>query len=164
MTDFDKQRAEILSSLKKTNEEMEKQQEMFLASWKRTSEEMEKQQLKMAASWKEMSMDAERQFAEMMKECKISSNYKNSGLDFCAKECIVQQLIMLRNYYAMVDKDLRKRYRNIQGKKEHSCELRELVRAVKTIDKLYYQVNDMIKELQSTEKFQRKLGSKKNNK
>ena len=41
MTDFDKQRTEILSSLKKTNEEMEKQQEMFLASWKRTSEEME---------------------------------------------------------------------------------------------------------------------------
>lgn len=146
MTDFDKQHAEILSSLKKTNEEMEKQQQ------------------KMAASWKEMSMDAERQFAEMMKECKISSSYKNSGLDFCAKECIVQQLIMLRYYYAMVDKDLRKRYRNIQGKKEHSCELRELVSAVKTIDKLYYQVNDKIKELQSTEKFQRKLGSKKNNK
>lgn len=164
MTDFDKQRAEILSSLKKTNEEMEKQQEMFLASWKRTSEEMEKQQQKMAASWKEMSMDAERQFAEMMKECKISSNYKNSGLDSCTKECIAQQLIMLKNYYAMIDKDLRKRYRSIQGKKEHACELRELVSAVKTIDKLYYQVNDMIKELQSTEKFQRKLGSKKNNK
>lgn len=164
MTDFDKEYDEMLSSWKKMNEEMEKQQEMFLASWKKTNEEMEKQQLKMAASWKEMSRDAERQFAEMMEECKISSSYKNSGLDSCTKECIAQQLIMLKNYYAMIDKELRKRYRSIQGKKEHACELRELVSAVKTIDKLYYQVNDMIKGLQSTDKFQRRLKTKKDNK
>lgn len=169
MTSFDKQRDEMQLSWEKTKKEMEKQQEMFLESWKKTSEEMEKQQLRMTASWKEMSRDAERQFSKMMEEYKktygtIIFDYKFPGLDSCAKECITQQLIMQRNYYAMIDKELRKRYRSIQGRKEYTCELRELVSAVKTIDKLYYQVNDMIKELQSTEKFQRKLGSKKNNK
>lgn len=151
MTSFDKQRDEVQLSWEKTRKEMEKQQEMFLDSWKKTSEEME------------------RQFAEMMEEYKktygtITFDYKFPGLDSCAKECIMQQLIMQRNYYAMIDKELRKRYRSIQGRKEYTCELRELVSAIKTIDKLYYQVNDMIKELQNTNNFQRRLKTKKDNK
>lgn len=151
MTNFDKQRDEMQLSWEKTKKEMEKQQEMFLESWKKTREEME------------------RQFSEMMEEYKktygtITFDYKFPGLDSCTKECIMQQLIMQRNYYAMIDKELRERYRSIQGKKDYTCELRELVSAIKTIDKLYYQVNDMIKELQSTDKFQRRLKTKKNNK
>lgn len=151
MTNFDKQCDEMQLSWEKTKKEMEKQQEMFLESWKKTREEME------------------RQFSEMMEEYKktygtIIFDYKFPGLDSCTKECIMQQLIMQRNYYAMIDKELRERYRSIQGRKEYTCELRELVSAIKTIDKLYYQVNDMIKELQSTDKFQRRLKTKKNNK
>lgn len=150
MTSFDKQRDEVQLSWEKTRKEMKNQQEMFLDSWKKTSEEME------------------RQFAEMMEEYKktygtITFDYKFPGLDSCAKECIMQQLIMQRNYYAMIDKELRKRYRSIQGRKEYTCELRELVSAIKTIDKLYYQVNDMIKELQN-KPVQRRLETKKNSK
>lgn len=169
MTSFDKQRDEMQLSWEKTKKEMEKQQEMFLESWKKTSKEMERQQLRMTASWKEMSRDVERQFSEMMEEYKktygaITFDYKFPGLDSCTKECIMQQLIIQRNYYAMIDKELRERYRSIQGRKEYTRELRELFSAIKTIDKLYYQVNDMIKELQSTDKFQRRLKTKKNSK
>lgn len=102
----------------------------------------------------------------MIEECKktygtIAFDYKFPSLDSCTKECITQQLVMLRDYYAVLDKDLRKRYRSIQGKKGHAYELKDLVSAVKTIDKLYYRVNDMIKDLQKESKpIQRKLESK----
>mgnify|MGYP004576634785 CR=1 FL=1 len=148
MTDFDKQ-----------HDEMQ-------LSWEKTKKEMERQQLRMLADWKEISKDAERQFSKMIKECKktygtIAFDYKFPSLDSCTKECITQQLVMLRDYYAVLDKDLRKRYRSIQGKKEHAYELKDLVSAVKTIDKLYYRVNDMIKDLQKESKpIQRKLESK----
>lgn len=148
MTDFDKQHDEMQLSWEKTKKEMERQQEMFLESWKKTSEEME------------------RQFSKMIEECKktygtIAFDYKFPSLDSCTKECITQQLVMLRDYYAVLDKDLRKRYRSIQGKKGHAYELKDLVSAVKTIDKLYYRVNDMIKDLQKESKpIQRKLESK----
>ncbi|CDA60628.1 unknown [Clostridium sp. CAG:524] len=166
MTDFDKQHDEMQLSWEKTKKEMERQQEMFLESWKKTSEEMDRQQLRMLADWKEMSKDAERQFSKMIEECKktygtIAFDYKFPSLDSCTKECITQQLVMLRDYYAVLDKDLRKRYRSIQGKKGHAYELKDLVSAVKTIDKLYYRVNDMIKDLQKESKpIQRKLESK----
>lgn len=148
MTDFDKQHDEMQLSWEKTKVEMQRQQEMFLESWKMTSEEME------------------RQFSKMIEECKktygtIAFDYKFPSLDSCTKECITQQLVMLRDYYAVLDKDLRKRYRSIQGKKGHAYELKDLVSAVKTIDKLYYRVNDMIKDLQKESKpIQRKLESK----
>lgn len=148
MTDFDKQHDEMQLSWEKTKVEMQRQQEMFLESWKKTSEEME------------------RQFSKMIEECKktygtIAFDYKFPSLDSCTKECITQQLVMLRDYYAVLDKDLRKRYRCIQGKKGHAYELKDLVSAVKTIDKLYYRVNDMIKDLQKESKpIQRKLESK----
>ena len=124
MTDFDKQHDEMQLSWEKTKVEMQRQQEMFLESWKKTSEEME------------------RQFSKMIEECKktygtIAFDYKFPSLDSCTKECITQQLVMLRDYYAVLDKDLRKRYRSIQGKKGHAYELKDLVSAVKTIDKLY---------------------------
>lgn len=151
MTTFDKQRDEMQLSWEKTKKEMEKQQEMFLESWKKTCEEMERQFLKMMEEYKKTYGT-------------ITFDYKFPYLDSCTKECIMQQLIMQRNYYAMIDKELRERYRSIQGRKEYTCELRELVSAIKTIDKLYYQVNDMIKELQSTDKYQRRLKTKKNNK
>ena len=166
MTDFDKQHDEMQLSWEKTKKEMQRQQEMFLESWKKTSEEMDRQQLRMLADWKEISKDAERQFSKMIEECKktygtIAFDYKFPSLDSCTKECITQQLVMLRDYYAVLDKDLRKRDRSIQGKKEHAYELKDLVSAVKTIDKLYYRVNDMIKDLQKESKpIQRKLESK----
>ena len=167
MTSFDKQCDEMQLSWEKTKKEMEKQQEMFLESWKKTSEEMERQQLRMTASWKEMSRDAERQFSEMMEEYKktygtIIFDYKFPGLDSCAKECIMQQLIMQRNYYAMIDKELRQRYKCIKGQKGYESECKELVTTIKVIDDLYYRVNDLIKSIKENKPVQRRLEQKNN--
>lgn len=77
--------------------------------------------------------------------------------------CIIQQIAMLKNYYAMICYDFSRKVESMEGRKATRSELKAMSDEVETINKVYIEITDMIEGLQGAEKFQRKLESKKRN-
>ena len=127
-----------------------KQCDETLSSWKRTDEK-------------------ENQFTVTEQESKetygtIVFDYDLSGLDSCSREYIAYQLKMLRSYNEIMFYSIRKQIESMEGRKPTKGELEEIADDIKTIDMLYKEVNDTIKEIQEKNRpVQRKLESKNEN-